>query len=98
MIGVFALAYVFASALLVIGTFGPFGAVRDPVSGIYQILLGVPWNSLLVADATEVLLTWIGILAPLLNLVILLIICLFFRTRISQSTTREGITKWEKRL
>ena len=81
LIGLFALAYTFALGLLVIGTFGLFGSVRDSMSGIYLIPLGMPWNIFLLANAPEVLLPWIGILAPALNLTILIIICRFFRAK-----------------
>jgi len=81
LIGVFALAYIFALGLLVIGTFGLFGAVKDPISGVYLIPLGMPWNSFLFRSAPEVMMPWIGILAPALNLAILIIICRFFRAR-----------------
>jgi len=81
LIGVFALAYIFALGLLAIGTFGLFGVVRDSMSGVYLIPLGMPWNIFLLSDAPEVLLPWIGILAPLLNLAILLFICRFFRAK-----------------
>lgn len=40
----FALAYAAALAVLAIGTFGLFGQERDPLSGAYVILLGLPWT------------------------------------------------------
>jgi hypothetical protein len=40
----FAAAYLFALAILVIGTFGLFGQARDPLSAVYLQLLGWPWT------------------------------------------------------
>ena len=41
---VFAAAYVVALFLFALGTWGWFGADRDPLAGVFVILLGLPWN------------------------------------------------------
>jgi len=71
---VFAVLYIMALALFVIGTWGLFGQERDPLSGIFLVPLGLPWTVLLV-DMPERILPWLGALAPVINLVILVWIC-----------------------
>ncbi len=66
--------------LLVIGTFGLFGAEQDPLSGAFLVPLGLPWN-LILDDAPESLLPWIGIAAPALNLVLIFGICRLLNNR-----------------
>jgi hypothetical protein len=43
---VFVGLYVFALAIWLIGTFGWFGADRDPLSGVFLGILGFPWTKL----------------------------------------------------
>lgn len=62
-----------ALALLAIGTFGWFGQERDPLSGIFLVPLGMPWNLLFEVPEGPKLL-W-GVLAPGVNLSILLLLC-----------------------
>jgi len=78
-IWVFALLYAFAVALLLIGTFGLFGNERDPLSGVFLIPLGLPWN-LLVELAPEALWPWLAALAPAVNLVLLWVLCRYLRS------------------
>ena len=66
--------YVAALVLLAIGTLGWFGSEQDPLSGVFLIPLGLPWN-LLAQRAPEAALLWIGIGAPLINLVIIGLVC-----------------------
>ena len=66
--------YLVALALLLIGTFGLFGQERDPLSGVFLLPLGLPWN-LLVDLAPEPAWPWLAAAAPLLNLVILMAVC-----------------------
>ncbi|WP_369025838.1 hypothetical protein [Qipengyuania sp. RANM35] len=40
--------YLIALFLLAVGTFGWFGQEKDPLSGVFLLPLGLPWN--LVAD------------------------------------------------
>lgn len=41
---IFIVLYVLALAILAIGTFGLFGQERDPLSGVFLMPLGLPWN------------------------------------------------------
>ena len=43
---VFVAVYVVALVILLIGTYGWFGAARDPLSGVFLIILGQPWTNL----------------------------------------------------
>ncbi len=64
------LAYVCAAAIFVTGTLGLFGQSKDPISGIFLLPLGLPWNltSQFFAESLD---QWIVIFAPLINLLIL---------------------------
>ncbi len=67
---VFSALYAAALALLAVGTFGLFGAQRDPLSGVYVVLLGLPWVRF--ADAAPAAVApWLAALSPALNLAIL---------------------------
>lgn len=67
---VFALAYAVALGLFLIGTFGIFGAERDPLAGIFLVPLGLPW--IFFADyLPSGMQPLVAIFAPLLNLGIL---------------------------
>ena len=66
--------YLVALALLLIGTFGLFGQERDPLSGVFLVPLGLPWNLMLDA-LPEALLPWLAVLAPLLNIAIITWLC-----------------------
>jgi hypothetical protein len=70
----FAILYVAALALYFIGTFGLFGSESGPLAGIFLIPLGVPWH-LLVELAPEPAWPWLAAAAPLVNLLILWLIC-----------------------
>jgi len=72
----FAAAYLFALAILGTGTFGWLGQERDPLSGIYLIPLGLPWNRFLDAfpDASW---PWLAAVAPALNLLLIWLVCRF---------------------
>ncbi len=63
-----ALAALYVLALLVwlAGTFGLFGAERDPLSAVFLMPLGLPWN-LLVDRLPEPLWPWLAAAAPLVN-------------------------------
>ncbi|MCC7035255.1 MAG: hypothetical protein IT179_20740 [Acidobacteria bacterium] len=74
----FALAYAGALILLGIGTFGLFGQERDPLSGVFLVPLGLPWN-LLGGGLPAPWLPLVGILAPAVNLAILVALCRAFR-------------------
>ena len=66
-----------ALALLLIGTFGLFGQERDPLSAVFLLPLGAPWVYWLdgVSDSFKL---WLLILAPALNLAILIFLCRAF--------------------
>jgi hypothetical protein len=69
-----ALLYATAHCLFAIGTFGWFGSERDPLAGVFLMPLGLPWNQLL-DNVPSPLLPWIGMGAPLLNLLLIWLIC-----------------------
>jgi hypothetical protein len=77
---VFAAAYVVALFLFALGTWGWFGADRDPLAGVFVILLGLPWNLFIDSfpDGSPAVL---AALAPALNLAILFSICSAMRRR-----------------
>ena len=66
----FAVLTACALGLFAIGTLGLFGAERDPLSGVFLLPLGLPWNRL-IDGAPDKLLPWLAAAAPLLNLLIL---------------------------
>jgi len=70
----FALLYVLALVFFFVGTFGLFGSPSGPLAGVFLMPLGVPWNQLLDVFP-EPLWPMFAILAPALNLVILVVIC-----------------------
>jgi hypothetical protein len=63
-----------ALGLLAIGTFGLFGAERDPLSGVFLLPLGLPWN-LFLENIPDALRPWLAAAAPLLNLLIIWLAC-----------------------
>lgn len=71
---VFTLAYLLALFGWMAGSFGWFGQERDPLSGIFLIPLGLPWNRM-VDWLPEPLWPWAGALAPVINLIILGLLC-----------------------
>ena len=74
----FVVVYLFALIILLVGTFGWFGAERDPLSGVFLIPIGLPWNRLVDLFPT-VLWPWLVAASPLLNLLILYFIYRFVR-------------------
>lgn len=64
----FVVLYVAAVLLFLIGTFGWFGQETDPLSGVFLIPLGLPWN--LIADKIGLSGVLVGVLSPLINLAI----------------------------
>jgi hypothetical protein len=70
----FLLLYLFALGLLAVGTFGLFGAERDPLAGVFLIPLGLPWNRLIDAFPAASH-PWLAAGAPLLNFLILWSVC-----------------------
>lgn len=70
----FGLAYLAALALFLVGTFGLFGSPQGPLSGVFLIPLGLPWNQL-IDWAHDPVRPVLAAAAPLLNLLILLALC-----------------------
>lgn len=81
----FACAYLAALALLVIGTFGLFGQERDPLSGVFLLPLGLPWN-LFLDGAPETIRPWLAALSPVVNLLILMALCRALSARSGRSS------------
>lgn len=70
----FALLWALAVGLLVVGTYGLFGQPQDPLAGVFVVLLGAPWVQMLSTNlglASPV----VGVLAPGVNLLILVTLC-----------------------
>lgn len=76
---VLAAGYVVALFLLIVGTFGLFGQERDPLSGVFLIPLGLPWN-LLIDRFAETAWPWLAAAAPAVNLGLLVVLCRFRRS------------------
>lgn len=74
----FGLVYALALFLFLTGTYGWFGQQTDPLSGIFLIPLGLPWN---LIDAPEAMLPALGIGAPLINIALLWLLCRVLGTR-----------------
>ncbi|WP_051503891.1 hypothetical protein [Sphingomonas jaspsi] len=60
------LLYILALGLWLIGTYGLFGQERDPLSAVFLIPLGLPWNQwgeglavALAAPAANVVILWL---------------------------------------
>jgi len=70
----FSVLYVLAAGLFVVGTFGLFGSSSGPLAGVFLVPLGLPWNRMLDVFPDPLRPT-LAILAPAVNLVIILLIC-----------------------
>ena len=57
--------YLVALFLLAVGTFGWFGQERDPLSAVFLMPLGLPWN--LIGDRLGLAGPWLAIAAPAIN-------------------------------
>ncbi len=73
-VAAFAIAYLIALALFIIGTYGLFGSPSGPLAGVFLVPLGVPWIFML-DGVSESLKPWVGVLAPGANLALLWLIC-----------------------
>lgn len=71
---VFLVLYLIAIGLFLSGTFGLFGSDTGPLAGIFLIPLGMPWVFLSDFFPTQFA-PWIGIGAPLINLLLIRMIC-----------------------
>jgi len=63
----FALAYLAAIGIFLTGLYEWFGADQDPLSAVFLMPLGLPWNQL-IDLAPESFRPWLALLAPLANL------------------------------
>jgi hypothetical protein len=70
----FSVLYALAAGLFVVGTFGLFGSPSGPLAGVFLVPLGFPWNRMLDV-VPEPLWPTLAVLAPGVNLVILVLIC-----------------------
>lgn len=70
----FAVLYALATFVFLTGTFGWFGQEKDALSGVFLLPLGVPWV-LLLEGLSDRLMAIGGVLAPMLNLGLLLLVC-----------------------
>lgn len=68
LLGIYVALYLAALALLIIGTFGLFGQEQDPLSAVFLLPLGLPWN--ILADRMGVEGVMPFVLTPLLNIAI----------------------------
>jgi hypothetical protein len=66
---IFATLFAIALFLMLVGTNGWFGQEPDPLSGIFLVPLGMPWN--IIADRLGLAGVVAGIVSPLINLGIL---------------------------
>lgn len=66
--------YLLALAIFLIGTFGLFGKTADPLSGVFLIPLGLPWNRL-IDWFPEPVWPWLAAGAPLINIGLVWILC-----------------------
>lgn len=71
---IFTLAYLVSLMVLLTGTFGWFGQEKDPLSAVFLVPLGLPWNQL-VDLLPEFMWPWAAAAAPVVNMIILAIIC-----------------------
>ena len=62
---IFMALYAAALFLLAVGTFGWFGQEQDPLSGVFLMPLGLPWN--ILADRMGLAGPGVVILAPAIN-------------------------------
>jgi hypothetical protein len=70
----FLVLYAVALALHLAATLSLFGQQPDPLSAVFLIPLGLPWN-LFVDLAPEPFWPWLAGAAPLLNYVLLRLLC-----------------------
>ena len=73
-------AYALAVFIFLVGTFGWFGQDRDPLSGVFLIPLGLPWN-LLFDSVSDNAKPSLAIASPVVNVAILMVFCRRFRPK-----------------
>ena len=70
--------YALALLIFLVGRFGWFGAERDPLSGVYLIILGQPWIRF-AGLLPEALWPAAGVLAPTINAALIFAFCRLVR-------------------
>lgn len=70
----FVVLYALALLLFLVGTFGLFGSPQGPLAGVFVVILGLPWTTVLDA-VPGFLRPWAAALAPALNAGILAVVC-----------------------
>ena len=70
----FSVLYALAAGLFVVGAFGLFGSPSGPLAGVFLVPLGLPWTRMLDVFP-EPLWPTLAVVAPGVNLVILVLIC-----------------------
>lgn len=68
----FGIAYCFALFILLTGTFGWFGQEKDPLSGVFLLPLGLPWN---LVELPDRFLPLLGVVSPIINFGALWLFC-----------------------
>jgi hypothetical protein len=70
---VFLVLAVLALAVFLLGNFGMFGTEKDPLAGVFLIILGQPWVRW-VDQLPQGLWPWASAVAPFLNAAILFLL------------------------
>lgn len=78
----FGLAYLLALLIYFSGEYGWFGQQIDPLSGIFLIPLGLPWN---LIEAPRSIMPALGAGAPFINFLIIFLLC-----RVVKSGDKKG--------
>lgn len=73
-VAAFVVLYAIALMLFLVGAFGLFGSPRGPLAGIFVVILGLPWTTMLDWLPGH-LRPWAAGLAPGLNVVVLATLC-----------------------
>ena len=81
-IWVFVMLWAGATFIFATGTFGWLGQTKDPLSGVFLLPLSFPWV-LAIEQVPETVRPLFAVLAPFLNLAILMVLCRRFN-RINQ--------------
>ena len=85
---VYVTLWAIAVILLVVGVYGLFGQEQDPLSGVFLIPLGLPWNQF-IDVAPEASWPWLAAAAPFLNIALVWAVCrLLSKTRTPWSRGR----------
>jgi len=71
----FCTLYAAAIFLWLVGTRGWFGVEKDPLSGVFLIILGQPWARWIGSVLPEGLWPVAGAVAPAINVAIILLVC-----------------------